>query len=1078
MDIPSFKEDHISQVPALELFQKLGYEYLSPAEAVELRGGRLAGVLLESVLAEQLRKINVIRFKGREYPFSEGNILAAVQALKDVTDEGLIQTNEKVYDLLTLGKAMPQAIDGDTKSFQLDYIDWHHPENNVYHVAEEFAVERTGSHETRRPDVVLFVNGIPLVVIECKRPDLKDPIGQAVSQQIRNQQRDQVPHLFHYAQLLLAVSKNEAKYATVGTPAKFWSVWKEQADVDAAVAEVIARPLSDDQKDRLFGERFRYVREYFEALEAGGREVTEQDRALYALCRPGRLLELAYRFMLYDAGEKKVARYQQYFCVNKIMDRIRRTQRDGTRKGGVVWHTQGSGKSLTMVMLAEAIALESGIDNYKIILVTDRVDLDDQIYRTFHHCGTMPVQAKTGKHLAELLRDNKARIITTVIDKFELAVTKAGVRDENPDIFVLVDEGHRSQTGKFGQFGKLHTEMRKAMPNGCFIAFTGTPLLKGERNTISTFGGLIDTYTIEQAVKDKAVVPLLYEGRHVDQRVDTESVDQWFDRITGDLSREQKADLKKKFTTTDQLNKARQKVMRIAWDISEHFRDNWQGTPYKAQLVAQDKAAALLYKQFLDDFGMVSSEVLISGPDEREGEDDVHEAAKDRDEETAKDKERIKAFWTAMMSRYGSEKEYNRQIISAFKHAEQPEIIIVVDKLLTGFDAPRNTVLYLTRRLTGHALLQAIARVNRLYDGKDFGYIIDYRGVLQNLDAALDIYGQLSEFDREGLADLCTALTDVDVEVQKLPQRHSDLWDLFKAVRNRRDEEAYERLLGDEELRAKFYERLSAYSRTLAIALSSSAFLEETPESKLAKYREDLRFFMKLRTSVRKRYAEVVDFKEYEARIQKLVDQHVGTGEVEKITDLVNIFDADAFAKEVEKLGSAASKADTIAYRTKRTIHDRMQEDPAFYRRFSEMLEDAIRAFREQRLSDAEYLRKVTEISEKVKNRTGDDVPVALAHHDVAKAFFGVLQEVFAEHEGDGFDPRSASMAASMAIDEIIQQNRIVNWTSNTDVQNRMMGAIEDYLFELQEEQGLELTFEDIDRILEMVLDIARTRYA
>jgi len=729
-------------------------------------------------------------------------------------------------------------------------------------------------------------------------------------------------------------------------------------------------------------------------------------------------------------------------------------------------------------MLAEAIALESGIDNYKIILVTDRVDLDDQIYKTFHHCGTMPVQAKTGKHLAQLLQDNKARIITTVIDKFELAVNKGGTQDENPDIFVLVDEGHRSQTGKFGQFGMLHTNMRKAMPNACFIAFTGTPLLKGERNTISTFGGLIDTYTIQQAVKDKAVVPLLYEGRHVEQRVDTESIDEWFDRITESLSKEQKTDLKKKFASTDQLNKARQKVMRIAWDVSEHFRDNWQGTPYKAQLVAQDKATALLYKQFLDDFAMVSSELLISGPDEREGEDNVHSAAKDKDEETAKDKEKIKAFWTTMMARYGSEKDYNRQLISAFKHAEQPEIIIVVDKLLTGFDAPRNTVLYLTRKLTGHTLLQAIARVNRLYDGKDFGYIIDYRGVLQNLDEALDIYGKLSEFDREGLADLCTALTDVSIEVQKLPQRHSDLWDLFKVIRSRRDEEAYEQLLADEELREKFYERLSAYSRTLAVALSSSAFLEATPQDKLKKYKTDLQFFMRLRLSVRKRYAEIVDFKEYESRIQKLVDQHIGTGEVEKITDLVNIFDADAFAKEVEKLGSTASKADTIAYRTKRTIHDRMQEDPAFYRRFSEMLEDAIRAFRQQRLSDAEYLRKVTEIAEKVKNRTGDDIPEELAHRDVAKAFFGVLQEVFAEYDGDGFDSRSASATASAAIDEIIQKNRIVNWTNNIDVQNRMIGTIEDYLFELKEEHGAELTFEDIDRILEMVLDIARTRYA
>jgi type I restriction enzyme, R subunit len=1029
------------------------------------------------------RPVNTIRFKGREYPFSEGNILSAVQVLKDVADDGLVQTNEKVYDLLCLGKSMQQSIDGDTKSFQLDYIDWKHPENNVYHVTEEFTVERSSSKETRRPDLVLFVNGIPLVMIECKRPDMKDPIDQAISQQIRNQQRDQIPRLFFFAQLLLTLSKNEAKYGTVGTPPKFWAVWKEKTDIEAAVAETVARPLSTGKKDRLFSNRFEYVREYFEALERDGRETSEQDRALYALCRPKRLLELIFRFIVFDAGEKKIARYQQYFCVKKIIDRIRTTQRDGSRKGGVVWHTQGSGKSLTMVMLAEAIALESGIDNYKIILVTDRVDLDDQIYKTFHHCGTIPVQAKTGKHLAELLRENKARIITTVIDKFELAVGKVGVRDDNSDIFVLVDESHR------GQYGELHATMKKGMPNGCFIGFTGTPLTKKDtgrqrnsktpnRNTIDKFGGLIDSYTLRQAVEDKAVVPLLYEGRHVEQKVDTESVDAWFGRITENLTKEQKADLKKKFASTDQMNKAQQKVMRIAWDISEHFRDSWQNTPYKAQLVTQDKATALLYKKFLDDFGLVSSEVLISGPDDREGEDDVHEAAKDKDEDRAKDKEKIKAFWTTMMGKYGGDKEYNRQIISGFKNADHPEIIIVVDKLLTGFDAPRNTVLYLTRKLKGHTLLQAIARVNRLYDGKDFGYIIDYRGVLENLDKALDIYDKLAEFDKEGLDDLCTALTDVDTEVRKLPQRYSDLWDLFKTIRNKRDEEAYELLLADEEHREKFYERLSTFARTLAIALSATTFLEETPEAKITKYKADLRFFMKLRTSVRKRYAEAVDFKEYEALIQKLIDQHVGTGEVETITDLVNIFDADAFATEIEKLGSTASKADTIAYRTKRTINDRMAEDPAFYRKFSEMLEDAIRAFREQRLSDAEYLRSVTEIAEKIRNRTGDDIPEELVHHDVAKAFFGVLQEVFADYDNDDFEARQASTTASMAIDEIVQQNRIVNWTSNSDIQNRMIGAIEDYLFELKEEHGVDLTLDDIDRILKMVLEIARTRYA
>ena len=1063
MALPSFQEKLISQLPAVALLQKLGYEYLSSEKAVEARGGRLGSVLLDKILTEQLRRQNAIIFRGRTYPFSEGNILAAVQALKDIVDDGLLPTNEKAYDLLCMGKSLQQSIEGDTKSFQLNYIDWEHPENNAYHVTEEFVVERSSSQETRRPDLVLFVNGIPLVVIECKRPDMKDPIGQAISQHIRNQQQDQIPRLFFYAQLLLAISKNEAKYATVGTPAKFWSVWKEnfsESD-EAELKKKVSLPLSEGQIDRILATKEFWGREKasYGSIE---RQVTPQDQALYALCRRERLLELIFRFMLFDGGEKKIARHQQYFCVNKILDRVQETQHDGTRRGGVVWHTQGSGKSLTMVMLAEALALERSIIDFKIILVTDRVDLDDQIYKTFHHCGTQPIQAKTGKHLEQLLTDNKARIITTVIDKFELAVGKAGVRNEHPNIFVLVDESHR------GQFGELHAKMRQALPNACFIGFTGTPVMKGDRNTIDRFGGLIDAYTLEQAVQDKAVVPLLYEGRHVDQKVDSEALDDWFERITAPLSDEQKSDLKKKFSSSDQLNKAEQKVMRIAWDVSEHFRDNWHHTPYKAQLVAQDKATALLYKRFLDEFDMVSSEVLISGPDDREGEEDVHEESKDV----------VKDFWKMMMAKYGSEKEYNRQIISSFKQAEEPEIIIVVDKLLTGFDAPRNTVLYLTRRLKSHALLQAIARVNRLFDGKDFGYIIDYRGVLQNLDEAFDLYGQLAEFERDGIDDLASAITDVSTESHKLQQRYSDLWDLFKTIQNRQDEEEYEQLLADEGLRDRFYERLSAFSRTLAVALSSADFLDATPEKRVSAYKADLRFFMRLRSSVSRRYAEVVDFKEYEPRIQKLVDQHVGTGEVERITDLVDIFNTDAFAIEVNKLASASSKADTIAFRTKRTIDDLIQKDPAFYSRFSELLEDAIRAFREQRLSDAEYLRKVEQIAERVRNRTGDDIPSALAHRDVAKAFFGVLQEVFTDRTDQAANARDIGATVSLAIDDIVQEHRIVHWTRNIDVQNRMKGAIEDCLFELMERENIELSFKEIDRILESVLDIARARYA
>ncbi len=1060
---PQYTEDAISQLPALHLLQNLGWQYLRPEEALGLRGGRLGGVLLEGVTADWLREHNRVRFKGRELPFTEGNILSALQALKGTPFDGLVRTNEEIYDLLCLGKSLQQSVDGDIKSFSMRYIDWDHPENNVFHVTEEFAVERTGSHQTRRPDIVLFVNGIPFCVIECKSPHIKEPLAQAISQQIRNQKDDEIPHLFMYSQLLLVLSKNEAKYATTGTPLRFWSVWREdnietvRANGHPPLKDLVNISLTENQVDRLFTDNEWMVREKPAAYGTLKRQVTEQDRALYALCRPERLLELTYRFILFDAGVKKIARYQQYFAVKKIMGRIGNREQNGRRRGGVVWHTQGSGKSLTMVLLAKSIALCSEITNYKIVLVTDRVDLDDQIYRTFHHCGKEVEQAGTGKHLSELLKGNKQRIVTTIIDKFEAAVGRHVVRNDDPDIFVLVDEGHR------GQYGPRHAKMRRVLPNACYIGFTGTPVMKKDKNTVEKFGGLIDTYTIDRAVADKAVVPLLYEGRHVEQHVDAHGIDAWFERITADLSDEQTADLKKKFSTTDQLNKAAQKVMAIAWDISEHFRDNWQGTGFKGQLVTQDKAAALLYKKYLDEFSVVSCEVLISGPDDREGEEDLYE----------ENKLAVHRFWKTIISKYGSNREYNKQVINAFKNAEQPEIIIVVDKLLVGFDAPRNTILYLTRKLKDHTLLQAIARVNRLSDGKDFGYILDYRGVLENLDHALDLYSALPEFDS---GDIKNILTDVTVETSTLPQKHSLLWDTFKEVKNKQDEEAYELALADVQMRAWFYERLSAFSKTFGIALSSVKFLEETEPEKLSRYRADLKFFSKLRTAVRKRYAEVVDFAEYEPKIQKLLDTHVGTGEVEKITSLVNIFDADAFAREVEKLPNAAAKADTIAHRTARTIHDRMQEDPAFYKRFSELLIAAIAAFREERIKANEYLKKVTEIMNAVRNRTGDQIPKKLKSHNVAKAYFGSLKEILGRFDNgqDAFESFVADVA--LAVDEIIERNRIVNWTSDKDTQNRMRNEIEDLLFEFKEKDGLEITFEDMDAIMEQCLDIARVR--
>lgn len=1073
MTTPSFKEDHIAQLPALHFLQNLGYSYLSPEEALAQRGGKAAGVLLEGILQEQLRRINHIQYRGEEYPFSESNLQAGISALKDVPlQEGLMAANQQLYELLTLGRSFEQAIAGDKKSYTLQYIDWKDWAQNVFHVTEEFRVQRAGSHQHYVPDIVLFVNGIPFVVIECKRPDIKAPLKEAISQHLRNQQEDGIRLLFAYAQLLMSTAANAAQYATTATQEKFWSKWEEQFESKAAeqafgkhLAQLKNKPLADGQKRKLFAERFALVQRHFDQAEAYERQVTEQDKYLYSLCRPERLLDLVFSFIVYDNGTKKIARYQQYFAIKKTMRRIRVLEQ-GKRRGGVIWHTQGSGKSLTMVMLAQAIALDKSIPNPKIVIVTDRVDLDDQIYGTFKKCSIPVQQASTGKQLTELLGSKSDAVITTIINKFDTAVNRAEKAFDSPNIFLLVDEGHRSQHGIFS------ISMEKVFPNGCFVAFTGTPLRKKEKNTAQKFGGLIDKYTVDQAVKDEAVVPLLYEGRHAIQEVNERPLDAYFTKVSEPLTEYQRADLKKKFSRADQLNVADQKLYAIAWDLSEHYLEASAGTDWKGQLVCQSKMSAIKYKQFLDEIGRVSSEVLISPPDTREGEDSAYSESSDA----------VQRFWKSKMDEFGgSPKRYEKALINRFKHDESPEIIIVVDKLLTGFDAPRNTLLYLTRSLREHTLLQAIARVNRVHPGKSHGFIIDYYGVLKELDEALRTYSSYQDFDAE---DLAFTLVNIQEEAQKLPQAHSELWDLFKAVPNKYDESAYEEALRDEAKRSAFYDKLSAFARLLRLALSSIDWNTKTPQAEIVRYKRDLGFFSKLRQSVRQRFADAVDFKAYESQIQKLIDKHVTTHEVRPITELVNIFDREQFDQEVEKIVGTAAKADTIAHRTAKHVNEKMDEDPAFYKRFSEMLKEVIRAYQERRISEAAYLKQVKDIQTSVLNRTDSSIPDSLQGREVAQAFYGITFESIKLKMEDEALARSAAADAGMGIDGLVQSivldegNPKVDWVSNDNLLGQLEIAIGDFLMDhIRDQYRLSLSFGDIDEIARQAIEIAKLRY-
>jgi len=1029
-----FSEANASKQPALKLLTSLGWQYLSPKDALGLRNNRTGNVILESVLQEQITCLNKIDYKGKRYDFSDANIHEAIQSIRDIPYEGLQQTNETAYDLLTLGRSLTQLIDGDKKSFTLKYIDWEHPENNVYHVTEEFAVNRPATNECYIPDLVLFVNGIPLGVIECKRPNLpkgEDSIKEAISQQIRNQKDDGIQRLFYYAQVLFAVSGDQGQYATVGTAAKFWSVWRERN-----APEFLA---------------------------------TEQDRLLWSLCRPARFLDMIRRYILVDEGEKKIARYQQYYCVEKIIDRIHRLDEEEKRRpGGVVWHTQGSGKSLTMVLLAQAIIRDPGILNYRIIIVTDRVDLDEQIYKTFRNCGAAVEKAASGNKLVDLLQSKTSTVITTVIDKFEAAAGKQGVCLDDPNIFVLVDESHRSQ------YGSIHAKMRRTLPRACYIGFTGTPILKKDKNTVAKFGGMIDTYTITQAVADKAVVRLLYEGRDVRKNVKQPDIDIWFERVTENISDETKADLKRKMSTGDVLYKAEPIIRAIAWDIRKHFLLNWQGTGLKGQLVAPDKRTAILYKQCFDEFGDLKTEVLISGPDDREGNEDFY----------SENKEPAIRFWKKMVGvsgKYSNERQYNKQIIDAFKHGDPTdpyshsiEIIIVVDKLLTGFDAPRNTVLYLARMLRDHSLLQAIARVNRLFDGKDFGYIIDYRGVFDRLHAALDIYGTFSGFDE---ADLTGTLIDVREIVSQLPQSHAVLLSGFNDAAPNRDAEKYVRYLDDEERRIRFYNHFAQYVRLLGVALSSVDFLAETPEKTIDRYKEDLKYFKELRQMVRRRYAEIIDFSEYELRIRKLLDTHLGADKVDVIMGQIDLTDAATRNRALEQSESNEAKAEMIVNNLRRTIKERWEEDPVFFKRFSEMLTQLISDLRAGRLKSADALKKAEAAEKNIHEGADDSIPAAIRHRALAVGFYRNIKPVCESinlSQSVLFDDFVSRV--SLEMEKSIRRHLVVHWSTDIDVQNRMRQDMEDALFEIKDNLNVDMSFEKIDEIMEKCLDIARAR--
>lgn len=1046
----AYDEINISQIPALEVLNRIGYTILPPDRADQMRGNHY-NVVLKDILHERLKAINTFEFKGQAYKFSEKNIQQAMLDIDEALTDGLIKTSEKISDSLVLGRSYPENLsemDG-TKSFNLNYIDWEHPENNAFHVVEEFSVEREDGQGTARPDIVTFINGIPFAVIECKKASIS--IAQGISQMLRNQGKEYIPQLFKFVQIVIATNKNETQYATTGTPKKFWSVWKE--DDESAEYAWFQNALSNVVSDRL---------------------PTVQDQNLISLFHPKRILEIMRFFILYDKNVKKIARYQQYFAIKEILRTINNVDKNGNRQSGVVWHTQGSGKSLTMVMLARCIMSELAEEHPQVLVITDRIELDSQIHQTFNHSRLRAERATSGRNLVDLINSNGADIITSLVHKFDMA-SKHQEPVKSKNIFVLIDESHRTQ------YGELHIKMKKVFPNACYLGFTGTPLMKKDKSTMSKFGGrMIHKYTIKDGVEDGAIVPLLYEGRLVEQTVNRNAIDKRIEMITRNLTEKQAEELKKKWSKYEAIASSEQRIRLIADDIYVHFYKFYKGTFAKAMLATASKFDAIRYKEAFDEYGEVKTAVVISPPDQREGYDEVDEEPKDR----------VLKFWNKMIEAYSDSQKYEEHIKSEFVDGDELDILIVVDKLLTGFDAPRASVLYVDKPMKEHTLLQAIARVNRLFEGKDFGLIVDYRGLIQELDSAMKTYSGagLENFDGK---DLEGALIDVISMVGKLREAYSNVVAIFKNIRNKHDKEEYELLLGDESLRNDFYNELSNFGKYLGIALESEHVYNALGEEDIKHYKQDLKFYQELRASVKLRYSDSLDHKEYEAKMRNLMDTYIAAEEVIQITSPVDILNEKEFEDELMRLGSPRAKADAIRTRMTKRISEKWDENPTYYKKFSERIAEIIEEYKNKRISEVEYLEKMrTVMNDFRKGYSGTTYPEKIKHNIHAQAFYGVIKEVLedpvyqfvgeadrAAEEGAIYNYEGTLAEIATDVDIIIERHSKVDWHDNPDVHKKISQEIDGLLYIVKKKHFPKMTFAQIDTMIEHIKTVALRRY-
>jgi type I restriction enzyme R subunit len=930
-----------------------------------------------------------------------------------------------------------------------------------------------GKRENIRPDIVCYVNGIPFVVIENKKSGTE--VKDALHQMIRNQKPDFSPKFFVYPQLLFGTNAEECLYGTTGTPAKFYAAWKEKETDNKALDEKIQQHIhthiAEETHKTICADLNGTTKGHTQLTD---RLATKQDKTLYSLLRPERLLDVTRHYMLFDGGTKKIARYQQYFAIHKMLMRVlpREPGFEGTkRQGGIVWHTQGSGKSLTMVLFVKALIQNPEIINPRVLIITDRVDLDRQISNTFKNCNLKKevIQTKSGDQLFRLIKEKSPAVITSLVHKFgSLRQKQKNFFDKDPNIFVLVDEAHRTQGGFDSE------DMRKVIPNACFIAFTGTPLLKNNKSE-SRFGGFIDKYTIDDALDDGIILPLIYEGRYTELKQNQEKVDRHVERIKENLAKEiyNRTDISEKqkekilskslqelqrFINKKAITNNPHRIAEIAYDIEEHYCDYFQGTGLKAQLVAPSKYSALLFQKVFEETGKLQTAVVISEAQSHEDETDSH-------------KREVAEFLRKKATDYKDLDSYEKAVIDSFSNdPDGIEVLIVVDKLLTGFDAPRNTVLYLTKDLKDHNLLQAIARVNRLYDNKEkpktAGFVIDYSENAQNIKSAMELFGNFETDDVKGI------LIDASQKISELEQAYSALEGHFKRIKNKSDTESYLDFLGTElegeQRRNEFYKLFNAFVRNFDECMSLPDFSSRFHH--LDTYKLELKRYNELRKTARFKFADKKDLSEYKRQLVHILDQYIDAEKVELLTEPININDSAAFDRALEELGTPKSKAEAIASQMQRTIREKADKDPEFYRRFSDKIHEILKKMREGKMADIEVLAQLKEAKEKMLNKEDKEIPEDLKQSKGADIFYRNLKDRFLAF---GLNDEQICKVI-LDVFAILKRETIIDWHKQSDTQREIKNKLDDYLYdEVKLNMDMNISNDELATMLDLIINLA-----